>query len=108
MEVFKFKYFDLINGENIMKPSTDSVILGAWASNMDYTRILDLGCGSGILSLMLAQQNQNCEVFGIDINLDAVELSNVKIFHPSYNQKIFSGISLPQKFLYWLQTLQID
>ncbi|HQX43972.1 MAG TPA: methyltransferase [Saprospiraceae bacterium] len=104
MEVFKFKYFDLINGENIMKPSTDSVILGAWASNMDYTRILDLGCGSGILSLMLAQQNQNCEVFGIDINLDAVELSNVNFINTGFVNSFnfihtdFTGSSLPELF----------
>jgi tRNA1Val (adenine37-N6)-methyltransferase len=51
---------------------------------MNYTRILDLGCGSGILSLMLAQQNQNCEVFGSDINLDAVELSNVNFINTGF------------------------
>jgi len=77
MEVFKFKYFDLFLGENIMKPSTDSVILGAWSSKRNCTRILDLGCGSGILGLMLAQENQSCEVVGIDLSKDAVNISNL-------------------------------
>jgi|JI10StandDraft_1071094.scaffolds.fasta_scaffold00211_57 tRNA1Val (adenine37-N6)-methyltransferase len=77
MEVFKFKYFDLFLGENIMKPSTDSVILGAWSSKRNYNRILDLGCGSGILGLMLAQENQSCEVVGIDLSKDAVNISNL-------------------------------
>lgn len=106
MEVFKFKYFDLFLGENIMKPSTDSVILGAWSSKRNYNRILDLGCGSGILGLMLAQENQSCEVVGIDLSKDAVNISNLN-FTKSEFRNAFHFVqgdfvdftSLPDPFL---------
>ena len=54
---FEFKQFR-INQENCaMKVGTDGVLLGAWTSiPLSTTRILDIGTGSGLLALMLAQR----------------------------------------------------
>ena len=55
LEVFKFKQFSVAHDRCAMKVGTDAVILGAWAAINHFPKsILDIGAGSGILSLMLA------------------------------------------------------
>ena len=54
-----------------MKVSTDGVLLGAWAPIDDSTSILDIGTGTGILSLMAAQRNPSALITAVDIDADA-------------------------------------
>lgn len=54
-----------------MKVGTDGVLLGAWAEGGD--RILDVGCGTGLISLMMAQRFPDAMVDGIDIDEVACE-----------------------------------
>jgi len=54
-----------------MKTGTDGTLLGAWA-NVDACRnILDVGTGTGLIALMLAQRNKKAQIDGIDIDPDA-------------------------------------
>ncbi|MDN6072510.1 MAG: methyltransferase [Enterobacterales bacterium] len=54
-----------------MKVGTDSILLGAWADVSDITgKILDIGSGSGLLALMLAQRTTD------SVQIDAVELDD--------------------------------
>ena len=58
-----------------MKVGTDGVLLGSWAcSNADYEplRVLDVGTGTGLIALFLAQRFPNAQVIAIDIAPDAV------------------------------------
>ncbi len=70
MSVFSFKQFDIQQERSAMKVGTDAVILGAFSdiSNQPQT-ILDVGAGTGILALMLAQR---C---GAEI-IDAIEIDD--------------------------------
>lgn len=69
--MFDFKLFRIDDSACAQKVGTDSVLLGAWA-NMDTAEsILDLGCGSGLLSLMAAQRT-NANIVGIDIDDQAL------------------------------------
>lgn len=52
-----------------MKVGTDGVLLGAWAQG--GCRILDIGSGTGLISLMMAQRFPEAEVVGIDMDADA-------------------------------------
>lgn len=54
---FKFKEFSISQDICPMKISTDSVLIGAWASVGSTASILDIGTGSGIIALMLAQRS---------------------------------------------------
>lgn len=51
-----------------MKVGTDGVLLGAWAEAGDPASILDIGCGSGLLALMMAQRFEKASISGIDIH----------------------------------------
>jgi tRNA1Val (adenine37-N6)-methyltransferase len=74
---FRFKQFSIVDNDVAMKVGTDSVILGAWANFLAPTKILDVGAGSGILSLMLAQRYSEVEIFAIEI--DKLAYENMKI-----------------------------
>lgn len=55
---FQFKQFTVWHDKCAMKVGTDGVLLGAWTSVENTRSILDVGCGTGLISLMLAQRCQ--------------------------------------------------
>lgn len=77
---FSFKQFTIRHDRCAMKVGTDGVLLGAWASlqtgtegrENDCLRILDIGTGTGLIALMLAQRFPLAEIEGIDIDDEAV------------------------------------
>ena len=72
--VFRFKQFDVANSLSAMKVGTDGVLLGAWAdveSGSRCPRVLDVGTGSGLIAMMLAQRFPAAEITGIDVVEDA-------------------------------------
>lgn len=74
---FKFKQFTIEDDTCAMKVGTDSIMLGSWVQTNDAQRILDIGTGSGLLAIMLAQKAQaSCLIDGIDI--DAAAISQAK------------------------------
>ena len=82
-----------------MKVNTDSVLLGAWAQIIEEAKTgLDIGSGTGILSLMLAQKHQSIEVIGLEIELNAFEESNFNFKHSPWHKRL-KAVNLPlQKF----------
>ena len=76
MSLFHFKEF-IIDQENCpMKINTDGVLLGAMADVKNATHILDIGTGTGVIALMVAQRNRNAIIDGIDVDHIAYEKSN--------------------------------
>ena len=57
MSVFQFKKFSIEQKKSAMKVGTDGVLLGSWVSCKESDFILDIGCGTGLISLMLAQRS---------------------------------------------------
>lgn len=71
---FHFKQFTVEQERCAMKVGTDGVLLGAWAkAPLQVGKILDIGTGSGVIALMLAQRFSNAKVLGIDIEKGACE-----------------------------------
>ncbi len=54
-----------------MKVGTDGVLIGAWCCPSEYSRILDIGTGTGLISLMLAQRFRNAQITAIESNTEA-------------------------------------
>lgn len=54
-----------------MKIGTDGVLLGSWANAENPKKILDIGTGTGLILLMLAQRNPDAEITGIEIDKNA-------------------------------------
>lgn len=69
---FQFKQFSIHDGCSGMPVSTDGVILGAW-TRVSGQRVLDIGTGTGLLSLMLAQRYDNIDITAVDIDSNAYQ-----------------------------------
>jgi tRNA1Val (adenine37-N6)-methyltransferase len=71
---FKFKQFIIEHDACAMKVGTDSIMLGSWVNTNGAQHILDIGTGSGLLAIMMAQKAQHtCLIDGIDIDAVATE-----------------------------------
>ena len=73
---FQFKQFKVTQKEVGMKVTTEGCLFGAWVCQNIASkpqRVLDIGTGSGLLSLMLAQETPESKIIAIDINIDAYE-----------------------------------
>ena len=68
---FNFKQFSIQDSNSAMKVGVDAVLLGAWADAVDCRKVLDLGAGTGIVSLMLAQRNATAQIDCLELNNDA-------------------------------------
>lgn len=69
--MFRFKQFTIYDDRCAMKVGTDGVLLGAWVELQNTKHILDVGTGSGLIALMLAQRCQP------DAHIDAIELEPI-------------------------------
>lgn len=91
---FKFKQFTIHQDQCAMKVCTDACILGAWfaAKLPQYTTVLDIGSGTGLLMMMLAQRSQ-AEIHGIEIDLAAYKQLKENISQNSWKErlKVFPG-----------------
>ncbi|PAW94171.1 hypothetical protein CKK33_11990 [Mucilaginibacter sp. MD40] len=73
MSIFKFKQFDVDQTGCAMKVNTDGVLLGALANGTTARRILDIGAGTGVVALMLAQLFTQAYVDSVEIDDNAAD-----------------------------------
>lgn len=85
---FTFKQFEVCDDNCGMKVGTDSVLLGSWAPIDRCHKILDIGAGCGILSLMSAQRNPLASVTAIEIDTGACEDARKNIDNSLWSNRI--------------------
>lgn len=74
--VFHFKQFSISQKQTAMKVGTDGVLLGAW-SNTNGSTALDIGTGTGLIALMLAQRNPDLKIDAVEVDRSATREARI-------------------------------
>jgi len=85
---FRFKQFFVEDDRCAMKVGTDGVLLGAWAPSDSPRTILDVGTGSGLIALMLAQRWPAARIDAIDIDPAAVDQAKENFKQSSFSHQL--------------------
>lgn len=104
MKVFRFQQFDIIQDEEVFRVGTDAVLLGALSNPNDAKTALEVGAGTGVISLMLAQRFSMLNILAIDINEKAVDLTTRNFFESPFSDRLkaqqvdFKNFEFGEKF----------
>lgn len=85
---FQFKQFTIYHDKCAMKVGTDGVLLGAWANTNNPKHILDIGSGSGLISLMLAQRFATAYITGVEIEENGYQQSIENVSQSPFANRI--------------------
>ncbi len=85
-KTFQFKKFAIAQDRCGMKVGTDGVLLGAWARG--GARILDIGTGTGLVALMMAQRFGESTVDAVEIDKDAAEQARENVLESPFANRI--------------------
>lgn len=90
MKPFQFKQFTVHQDKTAMKIGTDAVLLGAWCDLGEYPdTILDVGSGTGIISLMLAQRSDAMTIDAVEIDENAYEQTVENFEQSDWGDRLF-------------------
>lgn len=90
-EPFAFKQFKVYQQDSAMKVGTDAVLLGAYVSlpgSSEPIEILDVGSGTGVVGLMLAQRASKAQVTCLEIDPKAVQESQLSVAESPFSDRI--------------------
>ena len=85
---FTFKQFTIRHDRCAMKVGTDGVLLGAWTDVSHSYRLLDIGTGTGLIALMLAQRCPKASITAIDIDAEAVEQARENVLLSPWSDRV--------------------
>ncbi len=93
---FVFKQFTILQDKCAMKVGTDAVLLGSWVNASTANKILDIGTGTGIIALMLAQKSTG-SVDAIDLDENAFKQAMQNVSNSRWKNRInIHHVSLQQ------------
>lgn len=85
---FRFKKFTIFHDRCAMKVGTDGVLLGAWTDVSHARNVLDIGTGTGLIALMLAQRCKDASITAIDIENDAISQATDNVQASPWSRRI--------------------
>lgn len=89
---FRFKQFTISQEHCAMKVCTDACLFGAWLAkrmlHQPVSKALDIGAGTGLLSLMLAQQHPNLEINAVELDTAAANQAAGNIQQSPWNDRV--------------------
>ncbi len=90
MSVFQFKQFSVNQDQTAMKIGTDGVLLGAWTPIENNPKsVLDIGTGTGIIALMLAQRSNAEQIDALEIDESAYEQTVENFENSPWGDRLF-------------------
>lgn len=87
--MFRFKQFGIAQDKCAMKVGTDGTLLGAWAKADNPQQILDIGTGTGLIAMMMAQRFENAQVKAIELDMDASQQATENFQNTSWSNRLF-------------------
>ncbi len=97
---FKFKEFTVHQDKTAMKVGTDGVLLGAWVTlNESINSALDIGTGTGLIALQLAQRDEIELIDAIEIEPNAYEQSVENFENSDWGNRLFCYHASLQEFV---------
>ena len=94
---FHFKEFIIHHDKCAMKVSTDAVLLGSWVKAENASSVLDIGTGSGVIALMIAQKC-NAHIDAIDVDENAFQQAHENFMISPWNNRLKSKHRSLQEF----------
>ena len=88
MSIFKFKQFEVDQTGCAMKVNTDGVLLAALAECENCENILDIGTGTGVIALMLAQRFENANIHAVEIDSEASATADKNFKNSAFNDRL--------------------
>ena len=88
MNIFRFKKFSVTQNDSIMKVGIDSVMLGSWIDFKSPNYILDVGTGTGLLSLMMAQRYRNAKITALEIDSPSFREAKLNFKNSAWSSRI--------------------
>ena len=73
MSVFRFKEFSVIQDRSAMKVGTDAMLLGSFIQPNQKGNCLEIGTGTGVISLMIVQRSPEIKITALDIDFESIE-----------------------------------
>ncbi len=92
MKPFRFQQFDIQQSSYVFRVGTDAVLLGVLSNVHLAKKVLEVGTGTGIISLMLAQRNPEANILAIDINSEAVDVAQNNFSNSPFSARIKSQL----------------
>lgn len=95
---FRFRQFAVADDRCAMKVGTDGVLLGAWCRVQGKQNALDIGTGSGLIALMLAQRNPLLQVTAIELDAEAAGQAAENVANSPWRNRIQVSRAALQEF----------
>jgi len=105
--IFKFKQFEVDQSGCAMKINTDGVLLGALVHTDDPQSILDIGTGTGVIAMMLAQRYTSACIDAVEIDKQAAQTAGMNFANSPFKERLavhamsidmFLDVHLDQQF----------
>ena len=90
MKPFHFKKFSVKQSKEVFRVGTDAVLLGALSNVENAENILEVGTGTGIISLMVAQRNPSAKITALDISEKATDLAAENFESSPFHERLKS------------------
>jgi len=85
---FVFKQFEIEQDNHVMKVNTDGILLGAWTETSNKIRALDIGTGTGLVALMLAQKNPEMKIVAVELDKNSALIANQNFLKSKFSNNI--------------------